>query len=86
MTSQAPEVPDCPECWSGEHRLCHDQTWDDQAGDFAPCPCKKAGHGAELQHHLPCPSPDVWIQNGLDTALITCRACHAETRIPRTWP
>lgn len=35
-----------------------------------------------LTHRDDCPGPDVHVQRGVTKALLTCRACHAETYVP----
>jgi hypothetical protein len=85
-------LPPCPECWSGKHRTCNDVTWDDHADDFAPCPCKAAGHAGELehapglQHKLGCALPDVHVTHAVTKDLFTCRSCHAEALVPKLLP
>ena len=37
-------IPDCPECHAGKHGNCNGVTWDNDADDFAPCPCEQNGH------------------------------------------
>ena len=39
------EVRDCPDCEQGKHHNCDGRAWDNDADDFAPCPCAHTGHG-----------------------------------------
>lgn len=32
----------CPDCEQGKHSLCLGETWDNDADDYAPCPCAEA--------------------------------------------
>ncbi len=34
----------CPDCEQGKHRNCTGEAWDDQADDFAKCPCTNLAH------------------------------------------
>lgn len=81
-------LPPCPECAALKCRICVGETWDDAADDFAPCPCRQAGHGdgEQLQHLLTCTGPDVSITNGLNRMLLTCRVCHAEVLVDKEQP
>jgi len=36
-----------------------------------------------LQHRLDCPGAVISVVTGLTFALVTCRGCHAEIRVPR---
>lgn len=85
-------LPPCPECWAGRHNVCNQDTWDDHADDFAPCPCRVAGHRVELehapglQHALGCALPDVRVTRGVTKDLYACRSCHAEALVPKPLP
>jgi len=35
----------CPDCEQGKHHNCDGRAWDNDADDFAPCPCAHTGHG-----------------------------------------
>jgi hypothetical protein len=40
-----PESRSCPDCEQGKHRNCTGEAWDNDADDFAPCPCGDLIHG-----------------------------------------
>jgi hypothetical protein len=37
-------LPVCPDCHAGKHRNCDGVTWDNEADDFAQCPCTDLAH------------------------------------------
>jgi hypothetical protein len=38
-------VRSCPDCEQGKHFNCDGRAWDNDADDYAPCPCAHTGHG-----------------------------------------
>lgn len=40
----AERLRDCEDCEQGKHAGCLVEVWDDNADDWAPCPCHLRGH------------------------------------------
>jgi hypothetical protein len=45
-------VRSCPDCEQGKHHNCDGRAWDNDADDFAPCPCAHTGHGDATAHRV----------------------------------